>query len=83
MDYESNECTKFNIKIQLSIGTISKIKSFEMEIKMSSYLAMSTPRGIELNQDKLIAVNDLLEVVCGENKDTLVLFNLGAQSAGG
>jgi hypothetical protein len=54
-----------------------------MKINMSSYLAMSTPRGIELNQDKLIAVNDLLEVVCGENEDTLVLFNLGAQSAGG
>ena len=45
--------------------------------------AMSTPRCIELDQDKLIPLNDLVEVLHGEHGNPLVLGHLRSYGKGG
>ena len=45
--------------------------------------AVSTPGCIELNKDKLIALNDLIEVLHCEHDDSLVLGHLCSKSKRG
>ena len=45
--------------------------------------AVSTPRCIELDKDKFIALDDLVKVLGSEHADALVLGHLGAQAKRG
>ena len=45
---------------------------------------MSTPRSIKFYQDELVAIDSFLEVVCGEDEDSLLLGDLcGRRGEGG
>ena len=42
--------------------------------------AVSTPRCIELDKDKLIALDDLVKVLHSEHANSLILGHLGTQA---